>query len=119
MTALLMHKKEHSMTGPEHYKEAESLLRRATGTRPHGAGPMSDAQRRAQELHRAADERRLRGSLTPEQLIATAQVHAMLALAAATALSSSGQERAEDPNGMASRIRQTWESAAGESQSAA
>jgi hypothetical protein len=43
----------------------------------------------------------------------------MLALAAATALSSSSQERAEDPKGMASRIRQTWESVAGESQSAA
>ena len=107
------------MTGPEHYKQAESLIRRASGTRPQGAGSKSDAQRVAEELHRLADERRLRGSLTPEQLIAMAQVHAMLALAAATALSSSSQERAEDPNGMASRIRQTWESAAGEPQSAA
>jgi hypothetical protein len=59
------------MTGPEHYREAEQLI----------AAARSTAQASTLEsTHRYA------------QTIAEAQVHAMLALAAATAVSSDSRE---------------------------
>jgi hypothetical protein len=64
------------MTGPEHYEQAELLIRLAT-------------------VHRTGAEARQRpssGYATPEQTIAAAQVHATLALAAA--LGSPGPESA-------------------------
>ena len=69
------------MTGPEHYAKAESLVDQARvrrGPKFHGPHPPLDYK-------------------TPEQMIASAQVHATLALAAA--LGSSHQEGADDPAG--------------------
>ena len=66
------------MTGPEHYAKAEDLIHQAT-------------------VHRTAGEARQRPAreyATPEQMIAAAQVHAMLALAAV--LGSSGRDGADD-----------------------
>jgi hypothetical protein len=71
------------MTGPEHYKLAEDLLREATRD-PRSVRP--DFNRRTSErlyFHPGKDER--------EQMITLAQVHATLAVAAATALGSSTQ----------------------------
>ena len=67
------------MTGPENYAKAEHLIHQAT-------------------VHRTAAEARHRPApeyATPEQMIAAAQVHAILALAAV--LGSSSQESADDP----------------------
>ena len=69
------------MTGPEHYAKAEYLTQQATMHR----SPAEARQRPAREY------------ATPEQMIAAAQVHATLALAAV--LGSSSQESADDPAG--------------------
>ena len=72
------------MTGPEHYKEAEALLSAATRD-PRDVS----LQRSGQELHMppGADER--------ERMITPAQVHATVALAAATVVGTSPfEERA-------------------------
>lgn len=55
------------MTGPEHYREAEQLLARADkgGSNPYGEDPYGGS---------------------PDRMIAAANVHAKLAIAAATAL---------------------------------
>jgi hypothetical protein len=76
------------MTGPGHYREAQELLADAKdGDRRYGNGPADDAQIR-------------------HELIAQAQVHATLALAAATAL--------RDPNtGLPGPDLAEWETAAG------
>jgi len=58
------------MTGPEHYREAERLLAELISINPGGG-----------EMHRAS-----------EVALAAAQVHATLALSAATALSTSDAE---------------------------
>lgn len=76
------------MTGPEHYKRAESLL---------------DQLRRA---HASMTER-----VNPERaaaVLAEAQVHATLALAAATALIE------EKPRGGSFDAYRAWESVAGD-----
>src|SRR5213594_1473759 len=87
------------MTGPEHYKEAESLIRRASFKPGQG-------------LKGVTGTRPFKRQLEPDEMIATAHVHAILALAAATALASSAQEHADDPQGVDSRVRQAWEGAA-------
>jgi hypothetical protein len=75
------------MTGPEHYREAERLVAEAdTILRPHDEGPCE-----------------------ADRVLAAAQVHATLALAAATALND-----AED--GMPIAEFQAWHSTAGTKQ---
>ena len=74
------------MTGPEHYQAAERLLRILTKPTEHG-GTVIDA------------------AMNPN-VPAAAQVHATLALAAATALDPSGRV-ASDPD------REAWRKAAG------
>lgn len=61
------------MTGPEHYREAERLLRLAT-KQPAGDGPHEDKSPTDVTFVEDAD------------ILAAAQVHATLALAAATGL---------------------------------
>ena len=73
------------MTGPEHYKMAESLLK-------------------------VADE----GSVNWESTVATAQVHALLSLAAATALGREGEGRTQP-----SKDKAAWFDAAAEYRKAA
>ncbi|WP_329308407.1 hypothetical protein [Streptomyces microflavus] len=74
------------MTGPEHYREAERLIETAADIlRPHDEGPCE-----------------------ADRVLAAAQVHATLALAAATALIS------EKPRGGSFDAYQAWESAAGD-----
>ena len=108
------------MTGPEHYKEAEDLIQAAESEIRRPPDESSEDATRMFSLHkelervRAEHQRRFPESMKPDEMIAAAHVHAILALAAATALGSSGQERANDPGGMADRIRQAWESSAGE-----
>jgi hypothetical protein len=91
------------MTGPEHYMQAENLLTQAEPRDPQ----------RDQGLSRLAPFARPEER---EQMIAKAQVHAVLALAAATALGSGGREGA-DSMSTAGRARQAWERAAGEESS--
>lgn len=69
------------MTGPEHYREAERLVRLVTvRTDPgHDGGGHQDS--RDSDVVFAHDD----------DILAAAQVHAMLALAAATALFGSGE----------------------------
>ena len=90
------------MTGPEHYREAESLIRRASFKPGQGLKDM-------------AGTGPFKRKLEPDEMIATAHVHAILALAAATALASGTQERADGLPGTDSPVRQAWEGAAGES----
>lgn len=59
------------MTGPEHYCEAEKLLR-------------------------LANQGHNQGNANEDRMVAQAQVHATLALAAATALNDSGEMPLED-----------------------
>jgi hypothetical protein len=70
--------REQPMTGPEHYKEAERLLSEATARDPHYVPPGGDP---GVPL----------GPPQRDQMIALAQVHATLALAAATAIGDSDQ----------------------------
>lgn len=81
------------MTGPEHYRTAEELI---AGAMKHRFGNDGDWQKDP-ERHHIADA-----------LIAEAQVHATLALAAATALCHPGDDQTlpEDAN--------AWVEAAGE-----
>ncbi|GAB2731486.1 hypothetical protein [Streptomyces bullii] len=81
------------MTGPEHYREAERLL--AGRTFP------ADPELRIEERHRPP---------TAEE-IAAAQVHATLALAAATAM---GAPVEDDLAGFTIEDRDAWYKAAGE-----
>ncbi|MFZ4264471.1 hypothetical protein [Streptomyces arboris] len=75
------------MTGPEHYREAERLIETAADIlRPHDEGPCE-----------------------ADRVLAAAQVHATLALAAATALND-----AED--GMPQSAYQEWRATAGTKQ---
>ena len=60
------------MTGPEHYREAERLISEAKDFQANAASYNSD--------------RLTHNSIAAEQNVALAQVHATLALAAATAL---------------------------------
>ena len=71
------------MTGPEHYREAEQSLAALS-----------------------------RGLAEPEHLLAEAQVHATLALAAATALGSRERDGDHDPHGMDPADRLAWEDTA-------
>ena len=72
------------MTGPEHYREAERLLTESqTITRPNDEGPCE-----------------------ADRMIAEAQAHATLALAAATALGATG-------SGMDLADYKAWDQAAG------
>jgi len=77
------------MTGPEHYRRAEQLLAEANETirfrqqQPEQSGP-TDVPVRPRDME---ERRRLSGDPgLPDRNIAEAQVHAMLALAAATAV---------------------------------
>ncbi len=76
------------MTGPGHYERAEYLMRLAEEGVPEFVKSVSDPPRKKPREH----------SWMPDQLIAAAQVHATLALAAA--LGSGGQEGADDTDAM-------------------
>jgi hypothetical protein len=76
------------MTGPEHYREAERLLAES------------------QTIHRPNDE----GHCEADRTIAEAQVHATLALAAATALN----DNATDAGGLPLEDFTAWAEAASE-----
>lgn len=84
------------MTGPEHYREAEDLLAIAAGIRA--------AQAAGDPTRGPAHE--------VDQATAEAQVHALLALAAATALGSWERNGGHDPGGMDPADRLAWEDAA-------
>lgn len=88
------------MTGPEHYKQAETLLIQAAVPDPPDPNPEPGAEGAP---HPRPEER--------EQMIARAHVHATLALAAAVALRPSGREPT-----MAGRTGppRAWEQVAGE-----
>ena len=82
------------MTGPEHYQRAEQLLTEASELirfrqQPGQSGP-ADLPVRPQD----AEERRRLSSDPglPDRSIAEAQVHATLALAAATAVAGPGPD---------------------------
>ena len=75
------------MTGRGHYARAEDLMRLAEEGVPEFVKSVSDPPRKEPREH----------SWMPAQLIAAAQVHATLALAAA--LGSGGQELPDDTGG--------------------
>ena len=78
-------------TGPEHYRAAERLIEAFQGLDVTSRDALAAAH----------------------TCMVEAQVHATLALAAATALSSRERDGEHDPHGMDPRDRREWEKAAG------
>jgi hypothetical protein len=80
------------MTGPEHYKIAENLLQKAEAEiQPLPNDPPASPQEALERTIKRGRELqgRMPKSMKPDEMIASAQVHALLAIAAATAVGSS------------------------------
>lgn len=88
------------MTGPDHYREAERLASQADAWMDADTGWKAALASEERIARRAAD-------------LAAAQVHATLALAAATALGCHVRADARDSDGMTAAERRAWEQAAG------
>lgn len=82
------------MTGDGHYRIAEDLVLAAT--KPSSINPMV----------------RILREVVSADVIAVAQVHATLALAAAVALGSRERDGGHDPDGMEPSDRHAWEAVA-------
>jgi len=83
------------MTGPEHYKIAEDLIQKAEAEiqRLPDDPPANPQEALERIINRELGRQgRMPKGMKPEEMIASAQVHAMLAVAAATALASSGTD---------------------------
>ncbi|MFD5058222.1 hypothetical protein [Streptomyces sp. NPDC058394] len=104
------------MTGPEHYREAEKLLRQAEGEfldNSDEAGPRAQYATDAEWVGavRYANEAHERSLVTASWMSAQAQVHATLALAAATAMGAPVDGEAD--SGLPPRDAEAWYDAAG------
>jgi hypothetical protein len=97
-------REERPMTGPEHYKQAETLLIQAAA--PDSRSPDPEPVTGDRAPHPRAEER--------GQTIARAHVHATLALAAAVALRPSGRESTMAGRTGNGHTRRAWEQVAGE-----
>jgi hypothetical protein len=83
------------MTGPEHYKIAEDLIQKAEAEiqRLPDDPPANPQEALERTLKRGLERQgRTPKGMKPKEMIASAQVHAILAVAAATALGSSGAD---------------------------